>query len=310
MFSLEAIPWKAQNVGGRTQRALHEYLPSGKKITPMDRPILWRLSDSVVGPRFDAQGNIYVAENIRPKRWLFPHEVETVLKAGNIPLTGSGGSKAGTAGQWVADPVYALMASYGSIVKFTPKGGMIQGEGDRGPFGSGGKPFVGEPKLDPALKTVEVSHMGGTYYWDKTMVTGAEWIHPGVSHVGNFGCNCENITFDVDEFGRTFYPDPVLCRVCVIDTAGNDITHFGDYGTENYCGPESPVVDPQTKCIRLRRADDPVGLKSPFATPDIAFSWLVGVGVTDNYVYMGDSMNMRLLRAKLVYAVQETCEIK
>jgi hypothetical protein len=51
-------------------------------------------------------------------------------------------------------------------------------------------------------------------------------------------------------------------------------------------------------------------MKSPFAEPEIAFSWLLGVGVTDRYAYFGDSLNLRLLRAKLVYAAEETSEIK
>jgi len=51
-------------------------------------------------------------------------------------------------------------------------------------------------------------------------------------------------------------------------------------------------------------------LASPFAEPDIAFSWLIGVGATDKYAYMGDSLNRRLLRAKLLYAAEEACEIK
>ena len=51
-------------------------------------------------------------------------------------------------------------------------------------------------------------------------------------------------------------------------------------------------------------------MKSPFAEPEIAFSWLLGVGVTDRYAYMSDGMNQRMLRAKLVYAAEESCEIK
>jgi hypothetical protein len=44
--------------------------------------------------------------------------------------------------------------------------------------------------------------------------------------------------------------------------------------------------------------------------PEIAFAWLIAVGVTDRHAYTGDSLNRRLLRAKLVYAVEETCEIR
>jgi hypothetical protein len=46
------------------------------------------------------------------------------------------------------------------------------------------------------------------------------------------------------------------------------------------------------------------------AEADIAFAWLVSVGVTDKYAYMGDSENRRLLRAKFAYAAEETVEIK
>lgn len=33
-------------------------------------------------------------------------------------------------------------------------------------------------------------------------------------------------------------------------------------------------------------------------------------GVTDRYAYMGDSLNRRLLRAKIVYSADESVEIK
>jgi hypothetical protein len=98
--------------------------------------------------------------------------------------------------------------------------------------------------------------------------------------------------------------------VGVLDTAGNEIVHFGGYGNAESSGPDSPVIDPQTKQVRPRKADDPKDLKSPFAEPEIAFSWLVGVGATDKYAYMGDSLNRRLLRAKLIYAAEETCPVQ
>ena len=72
--------------------------------------------------------------------------------------------------------------------------------------------------------------------------------------------------------------------------------------------PDSPVIDPKTGKVRPRKPGEK--LKSPFAKPEIAFSYLIGVGATDKYVYMGDSMNRRLLRAKLVYAAEETCTVK
>ena len=35
-----------------------------------------------------------------------------------------------------------------------------------------------------------------------------------------------------------------------------------------------------------------------------------GVGVTDKYVYTGDSKNHRLLRAKIAYAAEESVAVK
>ena len=50
---------------------------------------------------------------------------------------------------------------------------------------------------------------------------------PGIGNVGFLRCNCENVAFDVDEFGRTFFPDLSLFKVRVIDTAGNAVASFG-----------------------------------------------------------------------------------
>ena len=150
-------------------------------------------------------------------------------------------------------------------------------------------------------------------FWGKVQpvkMTGAEWMHMGVSHIERAGCTCENTQFDVDEFGRVFYPDMCRFYVGVLDTNGNLITQFGGYGNAESMGPDSPVIDPKTAKPRPRRPDDPPTLQSPFAKPEIAFAWLIGVAVTDKYAYMGDSLNRRLLRAKLVYAAEETCPIQ
>ena len=117
------------------------------------------------------------------------------------------------------------------------------------------------------------------------------------------------MNFDVDEFGRVFFPDTYLFQTRVIDTAGNALTAIGGYGNAESMGPDSPVIDPKTGKLRPRAASDPADLNSPFAEPDIALAWLVGVGVTDKYAYFGDSMNRRLLRAKLVYAAEETVAV-
>ncbi|MCW8133862.1 MAG: hypothetical protein KIS92_26175, partial [Planctomycetota bacterium] len=206
-------------------------------------------------------------------------------------------------------------SQYGSILKFSPKGGTVHWPRGANPDGTrtaneggwaGLDPYDGDLKLDPALKTVDAEF----YSWDQVRpvkVTGAEWMHPGVGNVGMFRCNCENITFDVDEFGRTFFPDLCGFRIVVLDPSGNELTKFGGYGNPENRGPDSPVVDPKTGQLRERRAGDPKDLKSPFAEPDIALAWPAGVGVTDKHAYIGDAVNRRLLRCKMTYAAEAVC---
>ncbi len=276
-----------QGDGGRIPKALHEYLPSGKRVTTVDNPIIWKTSDPVVGPRFDAAGNIYIAEIVRPKGWRQPPEWTAFLASKDSAAV------PGLAGR--------LPNLYGSIVKFSPKGGMIHFDGV--------DPFTGQPRLDPGLKVVEADYPTGSGNLKPVKVTGAEWIHPGVGHVGTYACNCENMTFDVDEFGRVFFADQCMYTVRVIDTAGNALTTIGGYGNADNCGPESAVMDPRTGQPRPRRADDPKDMRSPFAEPDIAMAWPTGVAATDRHIYVADSLSRRLVRGRVAYAAEETCAI-
>lgn len=271
-----------QGDGGRTFKALHEYLPNGKRVTSVNEPIIWKTSDAVLGPKFDAAGNIYVADVVRPKGWTSPPELRA--DSASHKQIGAKGEK--------------MIFKYGSIVKFTPKGGMIHFEGTN--------PYEGQPVLDPSLKVLE-AEWGKNETLLPTKLTGAEWIHPGIGHVGIYECNCENVTFDVDEFGRVYFADQCLFQIRVIDTAGNALTTIGGYGNADNCGPASMLVDPQTGQLRPRQPND---LKSPFAEPDIALAWPSGVGATNKHIYIADTVNRRLLRTRVVYAAEETIELK
>jgi hypothetical protein len=249
------------HAGGRPPKMLIEYTPDGRKV---DRdPIIWKVSDTAIGPKFDAAGNIYVAEQVKPVGQPYPPEF--IKKFGPLNL-----GKNNSRSRSPAGVQKEIATMYGSIVKFSPKGGMFH-------FG-GEDPFKGkQPNLPDGLKTELATsfHKSRLY---PLRVTGAEWIHMGISHVDLFYCNCENTRFDVDEFGRVFYPDLGRYRVGVIDTNGNPIMHFGMYGNADDAG--------------------------------ITFAWLIGVGATDRYMYMGDSVNRRAIRARLTYAEEKTCEIK
>lgn len=256
--------------GDRPPKMVREYLPTGKLVS--ETPLIWKVSDAALGPRFDAAGNIYIADVVRPVGWIYPPEFDKAFPA-RIELNKTRPTGAQD----------AVAASYGSIMKFGPAGGMIDVK-------SWKNPFTGEAKLDPSLKETTVVRYEATQLRGPDKVIGAEWIHPGISQLLLAPCNCENANFDVDEFGRVFFPDTDLFQVRVIDTAGNALVRFGSYGNADSCGPESK--------------------DKTLAQPEIAFGWLVGVGVTDKYVYCGDSMNRRLLRVKLDYAAEVTCELK
>ena len=255
--------------GNRPPRMLREYLPDGQLAR--EDPIIWKVSDGSVGPKFDQEGNIYVADIPKPADEPYPPEFVKLF--GKIELEKQR-PKAGSAQDSVAN-------RYGSIIKFSPKGGMVH-VGDE-------NPYKGEPKLDASLKTEDYASYSSTAL-RPVKVTGAQWVRMGCSPIFVAACTCDSTRFDVDEFGRVWYPDAVRFRVCVLDTNGNDLAHFGGYGNADNRGPES-----KDKAL---------------ATPDIAFSWLVGVGVTDRYVYTGDSLNRRMLRCRVTYAAEETCPVR
>jgi len=170
-----------------------------------------------------------------------------------------------------------------------------------------------EKKLPATMKKEKVGAYGRA---DGAELQGALWWKPWFSPLGDMvswtraACHCTGADFDVDDFGRTFAPDAGRCRVGVLDTNGNEILSFGAYGNQDGCGPESYVLDPETKVLRARREGDPKGLASPFARPEIALAWVVGVAVTDRHAYVDDIVNKRILRVKLDYAASETCELK
>jgi hypothetical protein len=97
---------------------------------------------------------------------------------------------------------------------------------------------------------------------------------------------CEGTGYDVDGFGRVFYPNLFRFRVEVVDNNNNSITHFGRYGNQD-SGPAGRVE-----------------------TPDIPLAWPTYVAVSDDYVYVNDTIGMRVVRVKLTYAADETRAIR
>ncbi|MER3417420.1 MAG: hypothetical protein C4346_01975 [Chloroflexota bacterium] len=94
--------------------------------------------------------------------------------------------------------------------------------------------------------------------------------------------------FSVDGFGRIYYPTNIAPRITVIDNAGNEILSFGTYGNRDSMGGLPGDLVP-TKGI-------------PLGFPN-------SVAVTDNYIYVGDMVNHRLLRLRKVFQVEVSSSI-
>lgn len=169
-----------------------------------------------------------------------------------------------------------------------------------------------DKKLPPTLKKEKAI---ADHCPEGIELQGALWMRPGFSPTyspsgGTERCRCTGTEFDVDDFGRVFAPDLGRFRVGVLDANGNDILSFGAYGNQDFCGPDSYVLDPATNLLRPRKDSDPKELASPFALPEIAFAWIMGLAVTDRYAYVADAINKRVLRVKLGYAVEAECVVE
>jgi DNA-binding beta-propeller fold protein YncE len=108
---------------------------------------------------------------------------------------------------------------------------------------------------------------------------------------GAFDASCIHHTprFDVDEFGRILYPTSIQPRVSLIDNAGNEILHFGTWGSRDSTGGLGSDLVP-TKDI-------------PMALPN-------SVAATDDYIYVADMVNLRVLRIAKTFAASRTASMK
>jgi hypothetical protein len=104
--------------------------------------------------------------------------------------------------------------------------------------------------------------------------------HPGYTRTPRFG---------VDGWGRIYYPTSLLPRVSVIDNEGNTVLSFGTYGNRDSMG----------------------GLKGDLVpTRGVPLAWPNSVDATDDYIYVSDIVNIRLLRLAKKFAAAETVGIK
>jgi sugar lactone lactonase YvrE len=174
---------------------------------PLAKGVLARNDVGSAGIQVDARGNLYVTSSIKPADRIVPPELEGQVPAGRKWKHGF---------NW-----YPWL--YGSVVKFSPKGGGIH-------LGSPGEYVTG-------------------YGDQKAEARGATWVRAGISPApgarGVSGCVCLVARCAVDGFGRVFMPDATTCSVRVVDTAANPIIRFGEYGNMDSQGPGSAIPEPE-----------------------------------------------------------------
>jgi hypothetical protein len=237
------------------------------------RTVIWQCLDSAV-PRLDRWGNIYLADMVKPPGRSYPEFFD-----GKLPDPAAIARK--------SDRLWTS-AMYASIIKFPPSGGAIWFDKKHrlalSCVGSPSAELLARPKVPFRTQYGREAHLTGE-------LQGALWYRFGYSPYsipGSGGmCNCEGSGFDVDPFGRVFYPNLGQFRVEVIDTNNNPITTFGKYGNEDSGG----------KGARVKK-------------PEIPLAWPTYVAVSDNHAYVADTVNRRVVRVKLAYAAEQTCPIR
>jgi hypothetical protein len=251
------------------------------------RRVVWNVRRGSC-PRLDAQGNIYITAPLRPLDRDFPEFFDG--KLGKIP---DYFRSIGQGHYW-----YTYM--HASIVKFPPEGGaFLWQETSRDK-----NDLAGLPDAVRARPTQKFHYFQDGHFPHKTCeVQGAEWVRFGYSPysetygAGTPVCMCEGTGFDVDPFGRVFFPNVCQFRVEVIDNANNFITSFGHYGNQDAAGrpPASPNAKPETRNAKL--------------PPDIPLAWPTYVAVSDTHAYVNDTVGMRVVRVRLAAEREEACDV-
>ncbi|OAI49023.1 hypothetical protein AYO44_01070 [Planctomycetaceae bacterium SCGC AG-212-F19] len=107
------------------------------------------------------------------------------------------------------------------------------------------------------------------------------WAAPGLDQLNFGGCECLHCKFDTDLYGRSFMPRAYGYHVAVLDTSGNRICEIGRHGNADH-----PAMKPGDTDIGL-------GPCSYLAT------------VSDQWLYIADDANLRIIRVKLGYRTEQ-----
>ena len=120
-------------------------------------------------------------------------------------------------------------------------------------------------------------------------------------HSGSDTCMCEGAGFDIDLYGRVFYPNLGQFRIEYVDAANNMLGHFGKYGNQDSTG-----VKPGEKKAAGSPGEGAGSTPAVVKKPAIPMAWPITCVASDTHVYVGDTVNRRVVKVKLGAAVEET----
>ncbi len=249
--------------------------------------------DAACSVALDHKKNIYIGINVKDLKQLYPDEL-----AGRIPelawftvyspkstwylRSRMHGSLQGP--PWNRPYINFYLYHLGSVFKFSPGGGRFW-------LGPKGEP---EDQVRPEGTSESAVAYRSGYLGRAVWLDGALWKYVGFSlapnrseNWGDPACSCWTGRFAMDEHERLFVPDVFRFSIGVLDTNGNEILRFGEYGNV-----------------------DSAGLGSALPEPAIPLGWPCYVSVGGDRVYISDRLNRRIAIVKLTYALEATCLVE
>lgn len=254
--------WRAINASG-----VHRFGPDG---TLKQKYVFRGTGQSV---QVDAQGNLYVMENVRPRGLFYPPDFASQFPSNAFPAPWTYHYK------WEPGILNYYLFHYGSLLKFPPTGGSItfvQAQGSTVPIANLNGPTVPAAQVDG-------------FYVDRANLTGPVWqyfgvgissIHSYSGAMGDITCECRESRFSVDRYGRVLAPDALHFSVVVLDNNRNLLCRFGEYGNADNQGEGSSRPEPLIP---------------------MAFPMNVKAG-NNNSVYVDDANANRILRVELGFS--------
>lgn len=194
-----------------------------------------------------------------------------------FPINQSGGLKNDPEGKiytgiLLRSPEHVIPAEYANYWPYTSAtGAVVKFDPDSG--GSINYSGISNPTLRTAAKALKV------YPQPLSPFTGCQPLQV-YSPSGSTCCLCRSPRFDVDPYGRLFMPHTVCASVSVADNEGNTLAEFGEYGNVDSRGPGSLVPGPV-----------------------FPMAWPTAVAASEDYLYITDLVNARLMRVKMNYAL-------